>query len=85
MFYVVKLTQILVLAADINNKSHTNPYATDPPKLYDSQGNYRGKVSNNPYDSDSTSNPYGRYGSNYSRDSIKNSYGAGNHNSNEKN
>ena len=61
-----------------SNKSWTNPYATDAPKLYDSQGNYRGKLSANPYDLDSTSNPYGRYGSKYSVDSINNPYGAGN-------
>ena len=61
-----------------SNKSWTNPYATDAPKLYDSQGNYRGKLSANPYDLDSTSNPYGRYGSKYSIDSINNPYGAGN-------
>lgn len=61
-----------------SNKSHTNPYATDAPRLYDSQGNYRGRLSNNPYDPDSTSNPYGRYGSRYSPDSINNPYGAGN-------
>ncbi|MEI8574552.1 hypothetical protein J0667_21675 [Methylomonas sp. WH-1] len=28
-----------------SNKSHTNPYATDAPKLYDSEGNYRGRLS----------------------------------------
>lgn len=61
-----------------SNQSHTNPYATDAPRLYDGQGNYRGRLSNNPYDPDSTSNPYGRYGSQYSPDSINNPYGAGN-------
>ena len=45
--------------------------------LYDSQGNYRGRLSTNPYDPDSISNPYGRYGSPYSPDSINNPYGAG--------
>ena len=45
-----------------SNKSWNNPYATDAPKLYDSQGNYQGKLSTNPYDQDSTSNPYGQYG-----------------------
>ena len=45
--------------------------------MYDSQGNYRGKLSSNPYDADSTSNPYGRYGSPYSSESINNPYGAG--------
>jgi len=47
-------------------------------RLYDQQENYRGKLSANPYDSDSTSNPYGRYGSPFSPDSINNPYGAGN-------
>ena len=61
-----------------SSKSWRNPYATDTPKLYDSQGNYRGKFSSNPYDADSTANPYGRYGSPYSPDSINNPYGAGN-------
>jgi len=45
-----------------SNLSSTNPYATNAPKLYDQQGNYRGRLSSNPYDLDSTSNPYGRYG-----------------------
>jgi len=35
-------------------------------------------LSTNPYDADSTSNPYGRYGNKYSPDSINNPYGAGN-------
>jgi hypothetical protein len=61
-----------------SNQSVTNSYATDAPKLYDSQGQYRGKLSSNPYDPDSVSSPYGRYGSKYSADSINNRYGAGN-------
>ncbi len=60
-----------------SNKSATNPYATDAPKLYDSQGDYKGKLSNNPYDPESVSNPYGKYGNKYSPDSINNPYGAG--------
>jgi hypothetical protein len=61
----------------IREKSWSNPYTTKAPKLYDQQGNYRGKMSTNPYDPDSISNPYGRYGSLYSADSINNPYGAG--------
>ena len=61
-----------------SNKSWTNPYATDAPKLYDSQGSYRGRLSSNPYDPDSTANAFGRYGSKYSPDSLNNPYGAGN-------
>jgi hypothetical protein len=61
-----------------SSNSITNPLATNTPKLYDSQGNYRGKLSSNPYDPDSISNPYGRYGNPYSPDSINNPYGAGN-------
>lgn len=61
-----------------SSKSVNNPYTTNAPKLYDSNGNYRGKLSSNPYDPDSVSNPYGRYGSEHSPDSINNPYGAGN-------
>ena len=61
-----------------SNTSANNPYATDAPKLYDSEGNYRGKLSSNPYDPESISNPYGIYGSPFSADSINNPYGAGN-------
>lgn len=60
-----------------SSNSATNPYATDTPKLYDQNGNYRGKLSSNKYDPESVSNPYGRYGSKYSSDSINNPYGAG--------
>ena len=48
----------------------------EPPHLKDRQtGKYLGNLSANPYDSNSTSNPYGRYGSEYSDDSINNPYG----------
>ncbi|MBH0206156.1 MAG: hypothetical protein HP498_10160 [Nitrospira sp.] len=57
---------------------HWHDSRTDAPRLYDQQGNFRGKLRVNPYDPDSTSNPYGRYSSPYSPDSIKNPYGAGN-------
>lgn len=57
--------------------SATNPYATDTPKLYNSRGEYRGKLSTNRFDADSISNPYGRYGSKYSPDSVNNRFGAG--------
>jgi hypothetical protein len=60
-----------------SNQSAINPFATDTPRLYDQQGNYRGKLSANPYDPDSTSNPYGRYGYRFSLDSISNPYGVG--------
>lgn len=58
--------------------SVNNPYATDTPRLYDQQGNYRGKLSSNPHDPESIANPYGRYGSPHSSESINNPYGAGN-------
>lgn len=54
--------------------SATNPYTTRAPKMYDSKGRYRGKLSSNPYDADSVSNPYGKYGSPYSPTSITNPY-----------
>lgn len=60
-----------------SNRSVNNPYATNAPKLYDDEGNYRGRLSANKYDPESISNPYGRYGSRYSQDSINNPFGAG--------
>lgn len=60
-----------------SNQSATNPYATDAPRLYDQEGAYRGKLSANQYDADSTSNQFGRYGSPFSPDSINNRFGAG--------
>ncbi len=61
-----------------SNRSVRNPYATKAPKLYDQNGNYRGRLSSNRRDPDSISNPYGRYGNPSSPDSIHNPLGAGN-------
>ena len=48
----------------------------EPPHLVDGKtGKYLGELSNDRYDADSTSNPYGRYGSKYSPDSVNNPYG----------
>ena len=59
-----------------SNRSWTNPYATNAPKLY-SNGKYRGRLSTNRFAPDSTSNPFGRYGSKFSPDSINNRFGLG--------
>lgn len=56
--------------------SWRNPYSTSAPRMYQG-GSYRGRMSTNPYQSDSWSNPYGRYGSRYSSESLRNPYGAG--------
>ena len=40
-----------------SNQSARNPFATDAPRIYDQHGHYHGKLSTNPYDPDSTSNP----------------------------
>lgn len=46
------------------------------PILVDPQtGKYLGTLSNNRFDPNSVSNPYGQYGSKYSPDSINNPYG----------
>ncbi len=58
-----------------SNQSATNPFATEAPRLYDSNGKYRGRLSANRYDPDSISNPFGRYGSRFSPDSINNHCG----------
>ena len=42
---------------------------------FSARAEYLGQLSSNPYLPDSTSNPYGRYGSRYSPDSINNPYG----------
>lgn len=39
-----------IYGSPYSNQSATNAYATDPPQLYDQQGNYRGKLSTNQYD-----------------------------------
>lgn len=51
-----------------------NPYGNDNNslKIYDHQGNYRGNLNSNPYDPNSISNPYGKYGNPFTRDSIYN-------------
>ena len=47
-----------------------------PPILVDPQtGKYLGNLSNNRYDQNSVSNPYGEYGSPYSQESINNPVG----------
>ncbi|QOJ19492.1 MAG: hypothetical protein HRU77_01540 [Gammaproteobacteria bacterium] len=61
-----------------SNQSTNNPNATDAPRLYDSQGNYRGQLSSNQYDPESISNQFGRFGSQFSPESVHNEFGAGN-------
>lgn len=53
-----------------------NPYGNDSNsvRLYSSDGDYMGNLNDNRYDSNSVSNPYGRYGSRYSSESINNPY-----------
>ena len=60
-----------------SNRSWTNPFATEPPKIYDRQGNYRGRLSTNPFHPDSISNPFGRYGNPYSYENLMRRYGVG--------
>jgi hypothetical protein len=51
-----------------------NPNAAGAPGIYAADGTYLGRLSSNPYDPQSTSNPYGTYGSPYSPTSINNPY-----------
>jgi hypothetical protein len=45
-------------------------------EIYDKEtGKYLGQLGGNKYATDSTNNPYGKYGSKYSADSINNPYG----------
>ena len=66
-----------VYGSPLSNKSVRNPFATQAPRLYDAQGNYRGRLSTNRFDPESISNPLGRYGSPLSPESINNPLGAG--------
>ena len=45
-----------------------------PPRIIAPDGTYLGNLSANPYDINSTANPYGPYGSPYSSTSINNPY-----------
>lgn len=63
-----------VYGSPYSNQSAKNPYATDAPKLYDSTGQYKGRLSTNPYHPESTSNRHGQYGNRFSPDSINNPY-----------
>ena len=56
--------------------NRVNPYKSGG-SLYTDDGEYRGNANNNQFDPNSTSNPFGRYGSRFSSDSINNPYGAG--------
>jgi len=53
----------------------SKPQHSAPPSLVGEDGTYLGTLSNNPYDPNSISNPYGRYGNPYSPDSVNNPYG----------
>ena len=44
-------------------------------EIYAQDGTYLGELSANQFDPNSTSNPYGKYGSEYSPTSINNPYG----------
>jgi hypothetical protein len=48
----------------------------DSPQIYQN-GRYRGNLNNNKFDPNSISNPYGRYGSPYSSESINNPFSIG--------
>jgi hypothetical protein len=58
--------------------SATNFEAINAPRLYDQEGNDRGRLSVKVYDRDWISNPYARYGNLYSPDLLNNQFGAGN-------
>jgi hypothetical protein len=57
----------------------SNPYGTgaNSPKLFNDSGAFRGNLNANRFDQNSVANPYGRYGSPFSADSINNPYGQG--------
>jgi hypothetical protein len=63
--------------SEYSNQSAQNSYATDAPILVGTDGHetqYLGHLSNNQYNSSSTGNECGQYGSKYSNSSINNTY-----------
>jgi hypothetical protein len=68
--------ELLLSSPESGTRSYGSPLY-GPPELRSSDGQdkYLGKLSSNPYDPDSVSNPFGVYGSRYSPDSINNPYG----------
>lgn len=58
--------------------SATNFEAISAPRLYDPEGNDRGRLSVKPYEREKVSNPYGRCGSPYSPDSFNNRFASRN-------
>ena len=82
---ILAAISINAFAGDYEGQLSTNPYATPKAQIQSGRtyqlrttdGEYRGTIGEGRYAPDSTSNPYGRYGSKYSPDSINNPYGAG--------
>ena len=79
----IMITVLFALAAEAqawnqygNEQRYGNPYGNDSNsyRLCSPGGEFRGNVNDNRYDSNSISNPYGRYGNKYSPDSINNPY-----------
>lgn len=58
--------------------SWRNSLTRSAPRLYNSRGEYRGRLSTNELDPESISNPLGRYGSEVSPNSVNSPYGYGN-------
>lgn len=56
-------------------KGALNPYTSDGGRIFGADGTYLGRLNSNRYDPKSVANPYGEYGSKYSRTSINNPYG----------
>ena len=61
------IVTILLIGATVAEAQ--TPYIVSP------DGRYLGNLNSNPYDPNSISNPYGRYGNPYSPDSVNNPYG----------
>ena len=65
-----------IAATKVRLSAATNPFTADALKPYDQQRQYRDRLSVSPYPLDSTSNPYGRYGSQYGN-ALSNPFGSG--------
>jgi hypothetical protein len=63
------------VGSSFSPNSPNNPFAVTTPKIFAQDGQYLGKLSSNPFDSQSISNPFGQYGSPFSPTSVNNPFG----------
>ena len=70
-----KFKSVMIMCGVVLSLLAVSAFANPPVLIDPHTGKYLGNLSANRYDPNSTSNPYGKYGSRYSPDSVNNPYG----------